>query len=165
MSFATVPPVMLGVGKIEVSDQYKPPMQAPSVDHLFKPTPVDAVKKLVNKALVAEGAAGRTLRVIIDDASVVDEPLPMTDGFWGNFTQEPSDRYKAKIALRFQLVDDAAPDIIIGHAEVMASRNRTLLKGTSLADRDRAGYALTAELMGDVNDGLQTIVKNTFGRK
>jgi len=164
MSFDKVQPVALDVGKIEVSDQYKPPMQKPNVEHLFKPTPVDAVTKLLNKALVAEGA-GKTLRVIIDDASVVDEPLPMTDGFWGNFTQEPSDRYKAKVSLRFQLVDDAAPDIILGHAEVIASRNRTLLKGTTLADRDKAAYDLTAELMSDVDDGLQTIVENTFGKK
>ena len=58
-----------------------------------------------------------------------------------------------------------APDIIIGHAEVVARRDKSLTEGISPAERDHAYFALTEDLMDDLNDGLKSIVKNTFGMK
>ena len=162
LTFANFTPVNLNVASIEVRNDYKPPMREPNVEHLFKTPPYTSAENLVRKQIVAAGTE-HILRVVIEEASVVREELPVTKGFWGKLTEEPSERLKAKVSLRFELVDVAAPDIILGHAEVLAKRNKMLMEGISLADRDRAYFSLTEDLMDDLNDGLMTVVKNTFG--
>lgn len=164
LNFTGFAPVSLDVAKIEVRDDYRPPMRAPNVDHLFRTPPDAAVRDLLARVLTP-GGASNTLRAIVQDASVVDKKLKVTPGVLGTFSREPSDRYEAKVMLRFELFDPAAPDIVLGHAEVIARRSRTLMNSDSPADRDRAAAELTQDLMKDVEDGLQTVVKNTFGTK
>jgi hypothetical protein len=163
MTFANVQGVSLDVAKIDVIDNYHPPMKTPNMEHLFPTSPAAATKLLVQKELLASGAS-KILRVMIDDASVVSETLPTTKGFWGALEREPEYRLKAKVFLRFELANEAAPDIIIGHAEVIAKRNKVVLEDMTPAERDRAYFDLTEDLMGDVRDGLATVVKNTFGK-
>ena len=164
MTFVNLQPLAINAAKIEVIDSYKPPLQEPNVEHTFRTPPYVAAEKLLRKQLIAAGNEN-VLRAIIDDASVVREELPTTKGFMGNFMREPSERLKAKVLVRFELVSPSAPDIILGHAEVIAKREKTLMNGASPADRDRAYFSLTEDLMDDVNDGLRSIVKTTFGKK
>ncbi len=163
LTFAHMRPVALNVAKIEVLDEYRPTMQEPYVDHLMPSPPARAAKILAEEKLQAVGE-GRLLRVVIDEASVVKENLPVTEGFWGAFSQEPAERYKAKVTLRFELVNEAAPDIIIGHASVIGKRTKTLIEGESPAARDQAMTELTEALMSDLYDGFDTVVRGTFGK-
>lgn len=164
LTFAQMQPISLDVAKIEFVDAYRPPMMSPNVEHLFLTTPMKVTRDLVARQLVAAGTRN-VLRVMLDDASVVSEELPMTRGLWGAFAQEPAERYKAKVSLRFELVDSAAPDVILGHAEVIAKQNKTLFEGISIAERDRAYLGLMEDLMDNVSDGFATVVRSTFGMK
>ena len=128
----------------------------------MKQPPESAVQELLKKQLVAAGPSG-LLRIIIDDASVTGEKLKVTEGMTGMFTNEPAERYHARIALRFESASDDAPDITRAHAEVSADRTKTVMKDASPAERDTAFYRLDEELMDDVSHGLQTVVKSTFG--
>ncbi len=162
LTFAQMQPIMLNVSRIEFQNDYRPSMQASSIEHIFSPSVAATTQDMVAKQLVA-GGPENVLRVILEEASVISEELPRTSGFWGHFTREPSERYKAKVALRFELVDPMAPDIVIGHAEVIAKQNRTVFQDMSPVERDRAYLTMLEELMDNVNDGFQTVVKNTFG--
>jgi hypothetical protein len=162
LNYTNVPPISLNVAKIEVRDDYVPPMRPPNVDHLFRQPPDVTVRDLLDHALIPSGGP-KTLRVIIEDASVIDRKLPDGGGVLDAITPRPSDRYDAHMALRFELFDPAAPDIITGHASVIAQRSTTLMNNFSPADRDRAAFNLTESLMRDVQDGLRTTVRNTFG--
>jgi hypothetical protein len=164
LTFANLQPVALDVAKIEVKNNYKPPMQDPNVEHKFPVPPYIAAETLLKKQLVA-GGRDNVLHAYIDDASVVREELPITKGIIDTFTRMPAERLNAKVLVRFEMTSPAAPDIVIGHAEVLAKRTKTLLEDTSPADRDSAYFSLTEDLMDDVNDGLKSIVKNTFGTK
>lgn len=164
MTFANFEPLAIEAAQIKVVNNYKPPLQEPNVEHTFRPTPYTAVEKLIKKQLIPVGKEN-VLRVVIEDASVVREELLTSKGFLGTVMQEPSERLRAKMLLRFELVNPKAPDIVLGHAEVLARRDKTLAAGISPADRDRAYFGLTEDLMDEVNDGLRSIVKNTFGRK
>ncbi len=164
MTFANLQPLQINAAKIEVVDNYKPPLQDPNIEHTFQTPPYVAAVKLLKKQLVAAGNEN-VLRAVIEDASVIRQELPITKGLAGAFMQEPAERLKAKLLVRFELVSANAPDIVIGHAEVIARREKTLNEGISPADRDRAYFGLTEDLMDDVNDGLRSIVKNTFGKK
>jgi len=164
MTFANLQPIQVNAAKVDVVDNYKPPMQDPNVEHTFKTPPYVAAEKLLQKQLAPAGTEN-TLRAIIVDASVVREELPVTKGLAGIFEQEPAERLKGKVMVKFELVSPNAPDIVLGHAEVLARRDKSLMEGISPADRDRAYFALTDDLMDDLNDGLRSIVVNTFGKK
>lgn len=163
LTFEQMQPIALNVAKIEVFDEYAPPMKDPNIEHLMPTPPAVAAKNLAEKKLLAEGA-DRLLRVVIEKAAVTKESLPVTQGFWGAFSLEPAERYKANLSLRFELVKEEAPDIIIGHASVTGNRTKTLAEGASPADRDRAMTELTEGLMADLYDGFNTVVRGTFGK-
>lgn len=164
MTFHHLDPVTLAVGRIEISTTYQPPMVPPNVEHHFTPPTYVAARQLLEKSLKADGTRKTILRAIVTDASVVEENLPVTEGFWGLLVREPSTRLKARVAVRFELADAAAPDIVRANAEVTADRTKTLYESMSPAQRDQAYYELQEQLMRDVNQGLQTVVKTTFSR-
>lgn len=164
MTFANFRPIELNVARIDVQNNYSPLMADPNVGHLFPIPPYVAVEKLIRRQLVPAGDEN-ILRVRIDEASVVREYLTAPNPIEDLFVRRPSEKLKAKILLRFELFSPQAPDIVIGHAEVIVRRTKTLLEGTPIAERDQAYFALTEDLMDSVNDGLKTIVKNTFGKK
>lgn len=164
MTFANFQPVELNVARIEVRNDYQPPMRDPNVEHTFQTPPYVAAENLVKKQLVASGMQN-ILRVIVADAPVIREELPTIKGVMDSIEREPAELLKARVLLRFELVDERAPDIVIGRAQVIAKREKTLLEDTSLTDRDRAYFDLTEALMTDLNNGLTTSVKNAFGRK
>jgi len=164
MTFADLRPFELKVAKIEVRDDYKPPMKAPNVEHSFPVPPYISAENLLKKQLVAAGG-GDVLRVMIKDASVVREELPVTEGFWGAFKREPAEKLKAQVIVGFELANEQAPDIVTGTAEVAVRRSKTLLEDASAADRDSAYFALTEELMHDLNKGLAEVIEKSFGKK
>jgi hypothetical protein len=163
MTFANLTPVMLDVAKIEVRDDYRPPLKEPNVEHTFQTPPYVAAETLLKKQLIATGQ-DNVLHVTITEASVVREMLPVTKGFWGWFTREPSERLKGRIIVRFDLSGPQAPDIVTGNVVLTAKRTKTLLEGTSVADRDIANFKLTEDMMTDLNNGLMSVVRNTFGK-
>ena len=163
LTFEQMQPVALNVAKIEVSDEFNTPVTEGHVEQLFPLSPASAAKNLAEKKLTAEGS-GNILRVIIEDGSVKETKLPVGQDFWSNFSREPSERYDARVSLRFELVNEQAPDVVIGHASVVAERAKTVLEGTSPADRDRAWTEMTNEMMSDLYNGFDGVVRNTFAK-
>jgi hypothetical protein len=164
MTFANLQPLRINAARIDIVDSYKPPMGDPNVEHTFRTPPYIAAGNLLRKQLVAVGGEN-ALRAIIQDASVVREEIPHDSGLFTSLVPQPAWRLKAKVLLRFELYNPAAPDIVIGHADVIARREKTLMEGISPSVRDRAYFSLTQDLMNDLNDGMRTIVQNTFGIK
>lgn len=162
MSFAQMQPIGLNVAKIEVFDEYRQPATGNYIEQEFNLPPAAAARRLIESKLVANGTR-QVLRVFIDDASVLREDLKVREDLMGNFTRETSEKYRGRVALRFELVNEEAPDIIVGHANVISDRTSSLMENTSLAERDRVYMALTEGLMNDLYAGFQTTVRNTFG--
>ena len=165
LSFDQYKPILLNVARIDVIDKFRvadAPSSLKHVELLMKQPPEQALQELVKKQLVAAGPS-RVMRVIIEDASVTGEKLPVTEGFAGLFQNEPSERYHATIALRFEIAENDAPDIVIGNARVTADRTQTVMKDASPAQRDMAFFHLDEQLMADVSHGLQTVVRSSFG--
>lgn len=164
LTFANLKPFDLPVARIEVRDDYRPPMQAPNVEHSFPTPPYVSAGNLLKKQLVAAGGSD-VLRVTIKDASVVREELSVTGGFQGVFKREPAEQLKAQVVVGFELASAQAPDIVTGTAEVKAQRNKTLMEHTSPDARDNAYFMLTEDLMQDLNKGLAEVVQKSFGKK
>lgn len=164
LTFPQFAPVQVNVAKVEVYDNFNPSAAAGHIEHEFPTAPDQAAKALLESKLQA-GGSGQILRAYIDDASVISEKQPLSDGLASTFTRETSEIYRAHMAVRFELADTAAPDIVIGRANVTSDRTTSILENTSLADRDRAAVNLTNTLMGDVYAGLKGTVNDTFGFK
>lgn len=162
LTFAQYQGIPVNVAKVEVFNQYTPPMDGRHVESEFQTPPATAAENLAKAKLLATGTAN-ILRVYIDEASVVMQKLPKDTGFMSTFVRQPSERYAARVALRFELVDATAPDIVIGRANISSDRTTTILENTSLADRDQAYLDLTEALMKDIYDGFVSTVQPNFG--
>lgn len=162
LMFDTLPQISMNVARIEIVDGYQPPMRAPNVDHLFKQPPREVARRVLEKQLTANGS-NHTLRVIIEDASVVKKDLPVSQGFTGFFTNEQSEEYASRVSLKFQLISDDTPDRVVADAFVLSERTQTLLEDSSPAERDMAFFTLDENIMQDLRKGIEGSVKRTFG--
>ncbi|MEZ0262748.1 MAG: hypothetical protein ACAH80_17210 [Alphaproteobacteria bacterium] len=164
LTFSQMQPISINVAQVVVQDKYTSAMKEPYVEHLFKQTPAAAARELVGKQLSPRGP-DRLLRVVIEDASVIKEDLKSDDSFMGLFTYEQTERYKGRVALRFELLRNASSDFVLGHAEVVADRVITLMEDASPAEREMAFFRMNEGMMQDLYKGLQTTVQTTFGRE
>lgn len=165
ISYQNAAPVKVTAGRIEISNAYNATMTVPYVEHMFRVTPAAAAQELVRRQIVATEGNPQVLRVIVEDASVRQTIQPKADGVAGMVKRAPDEKFDSRIALRFELAEQAAPDVIIGRAQVVATRERTLRGGATLAERDREYQDLTQALVNDLSQGISTTVQNTFGYK
>ena len=92
ITFKHLKPIALDVAVIDVVDQSSDGMGGKHVEHLFPTAPKTAVHNWVRDRLVATGTSG-SARVIINDASALEEKLKTTSGIKGVFTNDQSERY------------------------------------------------------------------------
>lgn len=163
LSYGTPAPVTVSAVRIDIIDAYRPPMGAPNVDHLFKVTPSQAAQELVRQKVLAGGST-HLLRVIVEEASVRRQTLQQEKGMLSLFSSEPEEKFDARVALRFELAEDLAPDIVLGRASVVATRERTLKGGATLAEREKAYHGIVQALLEDLAQGVSTTVGGTFGK-
>ena len=165
LSFDNIAPVHVNAGRVRVIDRYRSPMAAPNVEYLFPQPPEAAAHDLIAAKIVPDGVPDRILRVYIDDASVVGKTVSPDDGVMGVFRAAPGMTHHARLSLRFELADRAAPDIVLGHADIVAERDLTLPHGVSPNERNMAFFEMEEHLLKDAGDSLKTVVGGTFGRR
>ncbi|QJE74677.1 hypothetical protein HHL28_17865 [Aerophototrophica crusticola] len=158
--FADKGPIRLDVATIEVVEEYRPPLKDPNVEHLIPVTPTAAVKLWAQDRLKAVGSQG-TARLVIRDASVVEQPLERTEGVRGWFTKDQTERYSGKISV--ELVVQQPAKGFNGAATAAASRSTTVREDVSLAEREKVMLELVRQLATDLDGQLDaTIRANLF---
>jgi len=163
IAYGKSPAVRVNAARLDIQDAYRAPMGAPNVDHLFKVTPSMAAQTLASRQVIPVGGQN-VMRVIVEDASVRRSTLPPKEGVLGLLPTEPDEQFDARVALRFELADEAAPDIVTGRASVVATRQRTLTGGATLAQREKAYHDIVQALVDDLSQGILTTVGGTFGQ-
>ncbi len=164
LTFVNMTPIRVDVANVAVVDAYRSPMKPPDVEYIFQPPPDVAAQRMLKHLLVPAGGEN-VLRAIIQKASVVRRDLPAHHSLQGLLMQAPAVELTAVMKVRFELINQDAPDIVLGHADVVVHREKTLDEGLSPDARANAYFDLTEELMNDLNAGMQSIVKKTFGMK
>lgn len=163
LAFTTMPKTNLNVSRIEIVNNFHPTMAAPHIEHLFRQPPALVAQRMLENGLVANGSYN-TLRVTIDDASVVRRDLPVSKGIFDLFNNEEAEEFKAHVALRFELLAEGS-ERVEGHATVTSDRLTTLLEDASPVDRDNAYFELDEAIRNDLQAGFDGVVRNTFGWK
>lgn len=146
--FLSRPTVPVMVSKVTVVSEYNAPFAAPNVDHLFNVTLSEAVQHWADRRFSPQGDAG-TLTIVIEDASVIEEPLNRTDGVRGLFTIDQSYRYKANLVVSVTAENPITGDV--ASTRVTADHSRTIGEYASIQDRDEAWVALTEDIMKDLD--------------
>jgi hypothetical protein len=156
-----LPPITLAVQGIEVVSTFHPTGKDPYVEHLMPLSPEQAVRTWVADRLKSTGVGIYTVRVQIEEASVLEVPLQTTTGVKGFFTTESEVRYEAKTTVVVQLI--AADGSVEVQTRQTAWRTKSVSEKASLADREKAWFELVESQMQDLDPALEGGIRQYFG--
>ena len=157
--FSQEPRLRLDVAAVELEDDFHPSFRAPNVEHLFPIPPERAMENWARDRLEATGTTRRA-RVHIVDASVKETELPRTKGLTGAFTTDQAQRYDATVEMSIDLLNERGfPERTIS---AKASRSQSVAEGITPNQRDEAWYALTKDLMAELDKELERQMRANF---
>jgi hypothetical protein len=144
--------------RLEIAQDYRPPLAPPNVEHLFVQRPDDAMKRWANDRLAVSGRGERFLRFVIVDARVTETELPRGTGVRATFTNEQAQRYDGRLEAAVE-VRQTRGNFRDGYAAATAARSRTVAENISLNDRERVWYEMVEQMMGDINAELDRQIR------
>lgn len=155
LTYSHLTPYRLDVGRLELVDEFRPPMREPNIEHLMPVSPAAAAKRWAQDRLQPMGRDG-TARFIVRNAAVTEVPLKVDSGVSGLFKKQQETRYEAGLEVVFQILDERQ----FPKSEVVAraSRSRTVPEGITLNDRDRVWYDMVESLMQDINQQMEGLI-------
>lgn len=160
LRFTNLAPLMVAAQGPRIQTVYVSPLRNPNVEHLMPVSPERAIRQWVQDRLHATGAGVDTLVVEIRDASVVETRLSTKKGVVGFFTDDQEAKYDAKANVVLQM---RGPDgRVKAEAFTSAWRTRSINEKASLADREQIWFDLVEELMRDVDQQLETGLRQYF---
>ena len=161
ITFSHLPPIRLNVAEIDIVENYVPPHRAPNVEHNFPVTPLAAMRRWAIDRIEAAGATRRG-RVIIEDARVVAVLLPIRKGLQGLFYKEQEVRYDAALEVRVEV--RAERGYQDSYATARVTHSQTVPEEMTLSERDQLFFAMTEELMRELNFVLEANIRQHMQR-
>ena len=159
LTYQHLPPLKFDVAGVEIEQAYQSPGEPPHVEHLFAMKPADAAANWARDRIQPVGSRGR-MRFIVTDASVVEVPLSIEEGFQGALVLEQSERYEARLAIEAQVID--ASGRLDGKATAKAERTITVAEDITLRERERIWFKLTENVMNDLGAQLEVTLSKVF---
>lgn len=159
LTYTQYPVTNINVGSIQIVEKYAMPMQNPNIEHLMPQPLPQAVADWARKRFKATGSAG-TMVITINQASVVRQDLPKTDGVKGWFTVDQSERYDARVSVEFR-VDGTGHES--GSGVVNLTRGQTIAENTSIEERDRIWTHMEEVLLTDLDASTQKTLQEKIG--
>jgi hypothetical protein len=157
--FTDEPRLRLDVAAVEIENDFHPSFHAPNVEHLFPIPPEHAMENWARDRLEATGTLRRA-RVRIIDASVKETELPRTKGLTGAFTTDQAERYDASVEMGVDLLNDRG--FVDRTISAKATRSQSVAEGITPNQRDKAWYAMTKELMAELDRELERQIRDNF---
>lgn len=156
LTYRHLDPINLDVGRIEIVEQYVPPLTAPNVDHKFPTPPSQAMRQWAKDRLNAVGEI-RTARLVIKDASAIETKLETRGGLRGAITKDQSERYDVTLDVVLEVRSERGAAVAFANAVV--TRSKTVVEDISLSDRERVFHEMTEEVMNEVNAELEKNIR------
>lgn len=156
ISFAHLPQISMNVARVELEDRYVSPAIEPNVEHRFPVSPAKTALKWGRDRLKPVGAGG-VARVIVERASVVEEPLEPTPGIRGVFTKDQSERYTGTVVVSVEIIDESGAKRATVRST--AKRSQTVPENVSLNEREDIWFRMTEALMATLNKNLEQQIR------
>ncbi|MGK9165398.1 hypothetical protein KXR53_03825 [Inquilinus limosus] len=154
VSFAGRPPIRLDVARIDTVDR----AALPGATQLAQ-SPAAAIRSWGAARLQAGGRAGglTEARLIIQEASLTQEPLATQGGLTAVFRDQPSLKLTLRLAARLEV--GPVFNFTGGYADVKVERSTTLTDGSSAADQARAEGVLLQDGMNDFDRQFEANIR------
>jgi len=162
ITFGNKAPLRLNVASINVLESYRPPMNAPHVDHTLPTPPIMAIKQWAGQRLVAAGGQGN-LEITIEDASVKETNLKRKDGIEGFFTDQQSERYDAHVHVTIKLYD-GVQTISVAQGDVDVARMQTVGEKETVSQREKILNAMVQDMMLRFDSEAENRLRQYFAR-
>jgi len=162
VNFAEKASYSLDVQKIDFVSSFKPSMKEPNVEHLLQPTFPEHLKSWAANRLKPKGG-DRTLRIVVDNASIVAVKLPQTKGITGLFTKDQSTRYDGVLTVSLKILNgtELLPE---SELNVAVNRSRTVSEDLSPAARNDVLNNVAQLMMKDLDAEVEKQMAAYFGR-
>lgn len=151
IGFINGAPMKVDAPRIDIIESYVSPMRAPNVEHELMQSPAALVKAWMRDRLRAVGRGGE-FRVVIKDASVIAEDLPLKRGLEGALTRQQAVNLNGRIVVSLEYSRKNGADAMV---TVTVAKSRTLPEGLSPIERDQANYNFIRDLGVDLDRELQ----------
>ncbi len=154
LTFAHLSSLKLNVARIEVVSQYRSPLKAPNVEHLFPTPPLKAMKQWAKDRLRAVGRSG-SVKLIITKAAAIETALPVQTGLKATFTKQQTQRYDLTVEARLEV---SSPN---GHGTTTAHATRfsTVREDASIDAREKIWFDLTEALVHDFDKAMEKNIR------
>jgi hypothetical protein len=161
LTWGHLPPITLDVAEIEIIDASQPTRASPHVEHLFPLPPANAAERWARDRLRAGGLANRA-RFIIQRAEVIEVGLKRTEGFYGIFTTDQSERYDAVLEVALEIRSDTGA--LLGQVTTETRKSHTVAENASLNQREAAWFEITDGLIKLLNAEMERVTPLYLGR-
>jgi hypothetical protein len=160
VSFRDQKPFVLDIAKVEIVNKYQSSSVAPHIEFDMPVSPENAMKRWIEDRIQPRGTAG-TMRVVINDASATETPLPKNPDESELFTKRQISRIDMSIDVSLQMLDER--QFVKAEVTGKASRSRTLPEGLKLNERDQILYDMVVDLIKGAGSQIDPQIANTFG--
>lgn len=158
IDFSNFGPILLNAGSVDVVNAYRP-MGGTHVEDRSAVPPAEAVRRWASERLQATGGSGR-VRVTIKDASIVEVPLPRTQGVKGYFTTDQAQRYDGRIEVEVAgESQDSAGAVFRGMTKSTVTYSTSVAENIALADREATFLDITRRMIEDLNARLDAGIR------
>jgi len=157
ITFEQLPPLTFAVTNVESATEFKPSFTPPHIEHMLSQPPARVAERWVRDRVRNDGSQPNTLRVIIRDASVIEQDIAKTPGLRGNFTTDQVARFEVSMAMAMEIRD--ARGFRVGEVTGSARRSNTLSEKASLNDRDQLIHDLVKQTMTDLDAELEKNIR------
>lgn len=153
-------PMRLDLDRIEVVKAYTSPGKLPNVEHQFPVPPAALVQQWVQDRLLPIGHEDYAV-VTIEDASVIETPLPRTGGMSGWFTVDQTERYDASLKVKVEIFDRGGHSR--GFASAASTGSQTVTENMTLGQRRKVWVDLMEKVMTQLDTELESNIKVHLG--
>ncbi len=160
LTYTHLPPIVLGVAEVRVINNFAPDASRAHVENRMPVSPSTALSAWARDRLQANGVSGTAI-FTIDDASVIEVPLPRTKGLTGAFTKDQAQRYDVRIRATLQL--EGVPRVTQAFAESVVTRSQTVREDVSLNDRNQIFFDLTESALRDFDPAMASSIQQHLG--
>ncbi|GEO80311.1 hypothetical protein [Pararhodospirillum oryzae] len=158
LHFTHLQPLVFKAAQVDVREDYRPPMRPPNVEHEMPLSPMGAARQWAFERLQADGTAGRSVVLSIQDGAVTEKSLAVQKGVEGAFRTEQAERYDASLEATLQVIDTTT-GVTMAQATARVWRFATVPENASVQDREAAWFTLIQGLMSDFNARMEQSIR------
>lgn len=152
-------PIGLAVSGFEVQDQVQT-LPLNFIDRRRSEEMIAEVRRYVGERLQATGGPDFG-RVVVEQASVVEQPHTGIGGLRGALTPEPSNDFVGLLAVRVAVADGLGVEK--AYARAQAEVKRPIQMASSVLERDRQARLLIVDLVQRIDASLETAIRENLG--